>query len=459
MKTCSLLILALVACGDDGARQLPDAPLIDAAADPDAPTSGVVSLTITGQGTPVEGVDVYFQNADSSLVAKVTTDATGVASATMEPGGFVTAVDPYVTQRGIAFADLRTFAAVKPGDELLLQQGSASTPITLTFVLPTDDGLTAEYDVNTTCGSQTFVSQGSGTMPGGVGSYSGCGTTLDVLVVARDPQGTPTSWLYQAGVAVTDGGTIDLTASTYQAIVETSFVFQNGPAAASFVELSNALISPRGVVSSLSRSSDLTAGAGTVNVSRAQPAGTTSVTTAMFQDTSGTPVGQHAVLAWSPTAATHTIDLAGALLPEYSQAPAVAAATHTIAWTSTGTTQPDFVISRIEAIRESPLLGWRWQMVAPYTGTSVALPVLPTDLAAYNYVATDLITFDDLITAKVPGGYDAVRARLLALDGPEGLVTGASGQIVIQQLNRPQVVRTTPVPAWFSRTSPSRSQR
>jgi len=81
--------------GDDGGvNQLADAPVFDAP-DVDAQTSGVVTLTITSGTAGVADVKVYFQNADSSVVAVAMTDANGVASATMEAGGYVTAIDPF----------------------------------------------------------------------------------------------------------------------------------------------------------------------------------------------------------------------------------------------------------------------------------------------------------------------------------------------------------------------------
>lgn len=143
---------ALAACGDDdSARKLPDAGLtdIDAAPAPDAATAGVVTLTITQDGAPRAAVDVYFQAADGALVAKVPTDASGVASATMEPGGFVTAIGPFEVVEGPF--QVKTFAGVKPGDQLRLDQDWRFTaPITVTVTVPFDESA-LYYDVYTTC--------------------------------------------------------------------------------------------------------------------------------------------------------------------------------------------------------------------------------------------------------------------------------------------------------------------
>src|ERR1041384_1078663 len=112
----ALFSLPLVACGscdDDGRGRLPDAAVI-----PDAPpdmmtTPQPVTITIKRNGTAMSGVKVFFQNADNTSVKTTTTDATGSASATMDAGGFVTAIDPFfVLDQVLGRADheLRTFA-------------------------------------------------------------------------------------------------------------------------------------------------------------------------------------------------------------------------------------------------------------------------------------------------------------------------------------------------------------
>src|SRR5712671_11474 len=88
--------LLLAACGGDPIHHLADAPPPPDAPPPDGPVSGVVTLTVTLNGNPQTGVRVLFQNADSSLVASATTDASGVAMATMVAGGSVTAINPFV---------------------------------------------------------------------------------------------------------------------------------------------------------------------------------------------------------------------------------------------------------------------------------------------------------------------------------------------------------------------------
>jgi hypothetical protein len=86
--------MLLAACGDDDPVRHLDGGVIDSSMI-DAPMNQPVTLTVTSDGAPQVGVKVYFQGADSSVISNAMTDASGVASALMPGGGFVTAVDPY----------------------------------------------------------------------------------------------------------------------------------------------------------------------------------------------------------------------------------------------------------------------------------------------------------------------------------------------------------------------------
>lgn len=68
----------------------------------------------------------------------------------------------------------------------------------------------------------------------------------------------------------------------------------------------------------------------------------------------------------------------------------------------------------------------------------------------------------ELLTARVPGGYDAVRAHALDDGGPTGggpLAGQASGQIVLEALRTSQEVRTAPRPRRWAAPATLRAPR
>ena len=88
---------------------------------------------------------------------------------------------------------------------------------------------------------------------------------------------------------------------------------------------------------------------------------------------------------------------------------------------------------------------WQWRLGGPYTAGALKFPRLPTDLFDWAPAATDEIAIEELMNARVaPGGYDAVRARALAVreDGGSGsFVLGSTGRVVTVELFVPAQVR------------------
>src|ERR1700733_7288069 len=80
----------------------------------DSVTGAPVTVAVTALGLPAPGLQVYFQDADSTLVANVQTGSDGTARAATPAGGFVTVVQPGSS------ATLYTYAGVEPDDVLLL---------------------------------------------------------------------------------------------------------------------------------------------------------------------------------------------------------------------------------------------------------------------------------------------------------------------------------------------------
>lgn len=409
----------------------------------DAATTGPVSLQLMLDGMPRAGIDVYFQDASFGLVATVATGADGIAQATMDAGGYVTVVDPFV--RTTTFGgkggtgDVRTFAGVKPGDQLRIDGGfQPKVGISVTMTLPID--LNANmYDLFTSCSGKYTVSGsgGSGSVPTTSVYLEGCNGLVDVLVQTTDFNAQPLGWFYHPNLAVTDGADITLTdAYNLETAMpsEVTMSFSNVPAPYSGLAFTNVTGSTRGPILNLVYAAPVTAGSATQIISRPPVTNAFSVTSIHPTPTNG--LGSQFVVDWG-LASTVAFDLNGALLPLYTAAPTYTAGTHSINWTAATGATPDLVIAKVFAQRDTTY--WRWRIVAPYA-TAVVLPVLPTAVGAYNILATDMPEVQELTTAKVPGGYDAVRARLHSLSQPDDLedlatsATSATGRVVYQQL-------------------------
>ena len=142
MRRLTLLVLALAACGDDSNnRKIIDAPHVDIdGKDLDSALPNPVTVTVKNQPGPTADVEVYFQNADSTLVATAHTDANGTASQVMAAGGFVSLINPYVNAGVGALTNytLITWAGVKPGDHLVIDNSATVAAATVTFNLPLD---------------------------------------------------------------------------------------------------------------------------------------------------------------------------------------------------------------------------------------------------------------------------------------------------------------------------------
>lgn len=459
-----LAVLALlVGCGDDGVNKLADAPPPPDDAAVDAPTSGVVTLTIVQDGTPRDGVDVYFLAANNTLVAKVPTNAQGVASATMGLGGSVTAIDPFLTKS--SGHELQTFVGVKPGDNLHLTTGQTAaqnTPLNVTVTLPMD-AFATQYDVSTSCGSISFSTSGSGsggTTVGGPATFYGCGATVDVLLETYDTQGAPLGSIFKAGVAITEGGTLDLSADAFVTPVPTGTInWSNIPAGYTSLVANTALATPKGFLRTGGLNPAAVA-AGATTATFPRPAIATGTLLVMSEPQPTNFIGRHTVLDWTPqTAATTALDYTGALLGTYSTAPSVSAATRTVTWTAGTGATPDFVVANLSASRIAGQAQqfWSWAVVLPYASTTFTLPTLPTEIAQFNFEATDTVNLDELTTAKVPGGYDAVRADILSSSGPEEFAKSATGRIVLEQLDfRPTARRLAKRSGWAQRVLPAR---
>jgi hypothetical protein len=387
---------------------------------PDAPAGMPVALTVTRNGAPVTGVHTYFLNADSTLVATVDTDAMGTASAAVEAGGSVTALDPFSTAGSVALEgnDLRTFLAVQPGDQLALTQTDAKS-VTFTLKVAAATGATV-YDVLTTCGAASVVPGGGA---GGRVTLFNCHGAADIVIFANALNGVvkvPVSALFHPNVALADGGTVDLTGDTYRPLTGVTFNYLNAPNAT--ITISHALVSAAGSLAPFVAS--FTGKPATLQ-EPAIPAATSIV------DTSVGLTSDHHVVDWGPLVATNTFDLNNSLLPDLTAAPSFSAATKLVSWTEAAAgAVPDLTTTTIDVARSDGSRHWHWTVAGPYTAGALAFPVLPTDVADWAPSSADRVAVTALTNAKVPGGYAAVRAHVHDVRGAAGFVAGPTGRVV-----------------------------
>lgn len=440
MRTAVLLVL-LAACGDDGVRHTPDAsphdgPSIDA---PDA-AAQPVTVTVTRDGQAVPNVHVYFQNADSSVVLATTTDANGAASAVMDAGGSVTAVDPYALPLfGVSQSnDIETILGVKPGDHLQLAMSNTQTGITVNVDAAIDPAATSEkvFSPCASDGVQVFPPPQTAVAAPVAVTLTNCGATTDFLLVSYDETGAALNTAYFPAIAVADQGTVDLSTATFAGVDTKTWTFDNVPAQTS-LSVADALIGPRGVVfqTFLETPSDST----NPTVTMAVPTFTGAnqlVQTSLYTG------NQHTLLDWGPYASTFTTDVGARFLAEFSGAPSFDPATHTASITeaATGATA-DFSMFFMSANRAADQHQWYWTVVAPHA-TAIALPTLPTDIYDFNITAADTASVDGWVAGAVPGGYDAIRPLLLSTTGPSDLaaLAGTGSAAVVQY--QPPLART-----------------
>ncbi|HEV7558334.1 MAG TPA: hypothetical protein VGO00_22850 [Kofleriaceae bacterium] len=129
------------------------------------------------------------------------------------------------------------------------------------------------------------------------------------------------------------------------------------------------------------------------------------------------------------------------LLGSYTGQPTFDVTSHAVSWVEAPGVAADFSLTSVSAFRSAaPSQSWEWRIASPTHAGSGAgsfvtsYPTLPAPDDTFNFQTADNPSVIDMVTAKVPGGYDSVRAKLLASpNGPFDFVTGANGQMVFQE--------------------------
>jgi hypothetical protein len=486
VRTLLIACVLALGCGNDDVHHLNDgggdaAPPIDAPAIDAAPAPGVVTVTVTGGGVGIAGVVVYFQNVDSSLVAEVMTDGSGVASATMKPGGYATVIQPgevgslRAAQRGahplgsaapIAQDQLIfTWAGVKPGDNLLddLDPPSSVPPDVDTFdiTVPTDpNGSAAQYFLFTTCAGIDQVNITPPVTapplrrvrPDAVATnapvnitISGCSGSADMLVQSRDVNSVPLDTFVVTGVPVANGSDVTLT-GTYSAQVAVPLSLVNVPPEFDGANGGQTFADARGFLfESNNVSFDVSTGSDTELLPvPAFGSGITAATTIQL-DSQGASADEQTLVSFGPVASSFQLDIGATRLANWVTQPQVDPIDEVLGWAiAKAGTRPDFLMSEVGTSRQNATPtadSWDWVVFAPGDQDgAITYPTLPTDVFDFAFRDTDDTGLFFMAGARAPGGYDAARDTILLttfeyLDEPFLLAPAAgTGSIDVQAI-------------------------
>ena len=414
----SLFSAGLIACGDDGGKardasvgsdgaHAADASAVDAAPQP-------VTLTVLEGSAAGSGVTVYFQNADSTLVAEKLTDGSGNASSVMAAGGFVTALLPVLSPGATTFTptELRTFAGVKPGDHLYVQVITAST--TGDDVIAPLDGTDNSYSSFQTCSTSMFggfMAVGSGLADGEIDVLPSC-ATADIAIWASSSTAPAPAFDVAYASNVTLSATTDLRSNigAYAAAPAFAVSISDFPASETgTVSVLPAAMTAQGPLYSPAITPTAITGTATGSGWLYVPTGTTKMLAVTEPSLQG--IGAQQVYELSAAGSSYAIDLGASLVDRITATPTFSATTHTVTWTKSAELHAaDTAVVRLDINRDPD--EWTWELAAPHD-TSIAFPTLPTDVFDYNAMATDEVELFELDTFKVPGGYDAFRSIVL----------------------------------------------
>ena len=432
MKRDAVLLFALAACGGGG-HHTQDASPYDAPGDTlqtsaDAAANGV-TLRITNNGVPVANVASVFLDAQDKQIAAVTTDASGNASATVGPGGSVTAV----LHEGGGLDHLMTFTAVQPGDVLLIElQPRAHTPAPQITVTAPANG-SPYYSLFPSCGDTTGSIDGTFSFV-----PQDCGGAADFVVTTSADMQSITGFLVATNVLVGADATLP---GAFGAPIDRSYNYTDVPAMVTNVVTRAALLGHNGPMYVAESAHDV---AGDTAFMTTEPMPDTTglglsalVVSNLYPQSS--ELGQQTMLEVADSATDYTLDVTQAMLPRYITAPAYDAVSRTVGWgEAPATSDANLVRARIHAFRDDGASGhsWTWQIVGAKNATSVTYPVIPAlDGFSYVPIATDTIGVDELTTASLPGGYSGVRAH--AFGDLNAFAT--SGRSVLETLFTPNL--------------------
>jgi hypothetical protein len=348
------------------------------------PPPQTVKITVRDGATPQAGVDVLFQNSNSSVVAEVATDATGVASATMASGNVTVA-----RMLASGSAAIYTYVGVAAGDELVLgdptDDTDTATPATISVTVP--DGADGTVDVVSPCGT------GQGTAPTVEVNVVGCPSSIMFYVTDGDNN--------SFALAAPESVSIDLSSGLLEGPLGTTFSAQNVSADMTSVAMeANAMAGTYELYTSGAQEVD----AGPADVDLPDLHGVDELDVATITQSSG---ATQIVATRQPYASVpHMFDAVANPMPAISNA---TYAPNDVSWTETGTGTPQFVVATLVVTSSGGGGAFTRYIIAPHASTSLQVPLLAGSDAQYNMDASDTFT-GSVGIGSVTGGYAAARA-------------------------------------------------
>jgi hypothetical protein len=367
---------------------------------PPPPPSNTVSITIRDGNAPQAGVDVLFQNSDGTVVLETTTDATGVATATMTAGNVTVARTFAAGSAGGTARDpeIYTYVGVAAGDRLVLGDPTDDTGVPSAINVTVSSGAQGTVKVTSACGT------GQGTAPIIPMTVSACPSSVLFFVVDGNQNSLVATAPYSPNV--------DLSTDDLEGTLATTFSSSDlTPDMSSVNVAAYVMDGNHELYSSGEKRVDTTPQ--TVNLPNLH--GVDELVVATISSTDGTQM----VSSRSPYAATpETVDASADLLP-YVSSPTYKSTG--ITWTETGTGTPDFVVAALTVTPKSSVAKYTRYIIAPYASMALAVPTLAGADAIYNPGTMDSIN-GTMGLGSVTGGYAA--ARPFAFNTPN-LVDGA----------------------------------
>ncbi len=357
-RSAVFLLGLLVACGDDGAGELPDAPTADGEMLDDAPPGGSVTVTAwIGNAARDSDAVVLFQRADGTLVSRADTDANGVATGEVPSGGMITVV------QGTTWT---TIVQVGGGDEIAVGNNVMSTTGTAGIVLPAAPGGTTNHQVVGPCGSG-----------------SSAGTTISFQMNAPCPQPATLVAVARAGatqqaflvesVAINAGSTTTLTGA-WTTPVQFAATIENLPASVTSAVASAG--SRIGTTTVYTFPTDLPVpSGGTTTGTIAVPPAFGDGTDLRYYLHEGFDAYQQGFESVAGARTSHTFD--GSRLVPWIES--LNETENGVTWTQSSGESYDGAIATFDfTYKTATLLSWR--VILPESARSVTLPMLPSDI-------------------------------------------------------------------------------